>query len=176
MMTVKTVRQLLQVFRLFRENYLQGTSFPRSYHDAVRQVAKDHSVTYQTIGDGCRRRLRLNDINELFELLDTWIKGGPKQLIMQLKDNAEPAAHQQIEEFFSMRHQASIEKPNMSAVQIQDAGFEALTFRLPKRDARMLRALAELEGTSVPELIGRHLSKTVQNRMKELARGIISGH
>ena len=85
MMTPKTVEQLLQVFRLFRDNHASGKPLHTSYHDAVREVARLNSVTYQTIGDGCRRRLRLKDINELYELLAAWVKGDSRGLVQQLK-------------------------------------------------------------------------------------------
>ena len=101
MMTPQTIEQLLQVFRKFRDNYATGMQFHRSYQEAVRTIADAHSITYSTVGDGCRRRLGLKDINELYVLLAVWVKGNSSGLVQQLKDNAEPSSHAEIDQFFS---------------------------------------------------------------------------
>lgn len=171
-MTSKTVEQLLQVFRLFRDNHAAGTPLHRSYHDAVRGVARLHSVTYQTIGDGCRRRLRLKDINELYELLKAWINGNPRGLIQQLKQNSDISAHRGIDQFFIDLSSATVEK-NKSLHLVSHVDSETFSFRLSTNDARMLKALAELEGTSVGALSSRVISEAVRARMTIVARGII---
>src|SRR5688572_19600734 len=122
MMTVKTVQQLLQVFRLFRDNHASGKPLHRSYHDAVRDVARLHSVTYQTIGDGCRRRLRLKDIGELYELLAAWVKGDPHGLIQQLKQNSDLSTHAEIDQFFAdMSSSTAAEKKKLYVVSHNDS-------------------------------------------------------
>jgi hypothetical protein len=173
MMTPGTVQQLLHVFRYFRDNHASGMSLHRSYHAGVRAVAKDHGVTYQTIGDGCRRRLRLNEINELYVLLATWVKGDPRGLVRQLKDNSDPAAHTEIDQFFSGRSPSPVEakKPSPKIPSSEDS--ETFSFRLPAPDARMLKALAELEGVSVSELTAREVAAAVRDRMTVVARGIM---
>jgi hypothetical protein len=173
MMTPRTIQQLLQVFRTFRDNYASGMPLHRCYHEAVRAVATTHSVTYQTIGDGCRRRLKLDDINQLYELLTAWVKGDPRGLARQLKENADRAAHDEIDQFFSTGQTPISEKPKVSAKALTSEEPETITFRLPAREARMLRALAELEGVSVSELTGLVVCTAVRNRMAAAARTII---
>ena len=173
MITVRTIHQLLQVFRVFRENYLGGMPLHRSYHQAVRSVAQSHSVTYQTIGDGCRRRLRLNDINDLFELLSAWMKGDPQALKRQLNQNSESAAHPDIDRFFAESSSPALVRQKISSQGSSVNGFETVSFRLPERDARRLRALAELEGLSVSEIIARVVSTAVRDRMKVVAQELI---
>lgn len=173
MMTPRTVQQLLQVFRHFRDNHTSGISLHRSYNAAVRTVAKNHDVTYQTIGDGCRRRLRLTEINELYELLDAWVNGNPSGLVRQLKDNSDPAAHADIEQFFSSGPSSTIDTKKSSLKTPLREDSETFSFRLPAPDARMLKALAELEGVSVGELTAREVATAVRDRMTVVARRIM---
>lgn len=163
-MTPHTVQQLLQVFRLFHENHRRGMPLNRSYHEAVRTVAKSFSVTYQTIGDGCRRRLELTSINELYEMLSAWVRGESRALLNQLKKCSDPAAHAEVERFFSMTEAVTPPKPKPSFESV------AVSLRLEARDASLLRALAELEGE---EVIARVVSGAVRERMKVVARGLI---
>lgn len=173
MMTPSTVQQLLQVFRLFRDNHAGGMALHRSYHEAVRTVARNHSVTYQTIGDGCRRRLELGNINDLYEILSAWVRGDPRGLIHQLKDHSDPVAHSEIDKFFSATNLNALPQPKASVMVASTDEPETVSFRLRPRDARILRALAELEGVSVGELTAQVVSAAVQERMKIVARGLI---
>jgi hypothetical protein len=172
MMTPKTVDQLLHVFRLFRDNHASGKPLHSSYHEAVREVARLNSVTYQTIGDGCRRRLRLNDINELFELLAAWIRGDSRSLVQQLKQNSDLSAHGAIDAFFSgVPSEAAEKKRPLHLVSHENS--ETFSFRLSSDDARLLKALAVLEASSVGALSSRIISEAVQSRMTAVARSII---
>lgn len=173
MLTTHTVQQLLQVFRLFKVNHAAGMPLHHSYHDAVRKVAEDHSVTYQTIGDGCRRRLELTSINKLYEMLTAWVHGEPSHLLHQLKEHADPAAHPEIDKFFLATESISSTKPGLSVMPAARDESETVSFRLKAHDARALRALAELEGISVGEITGRIVVSAVRDRMKIVARGFI---
>ena len=173
MMTPHTVQQLLQVFRLFRENHAGGMPLNHSYHEAVRTVAEKYSVTYQTIGDGCRRRLELTNINELYEMLSAWVRGEPGALRNQLKRHSDPTSHSEIDKFFSISEPTTSPKPKLSVTSAAKDEPETVSFRLHARDARLLRALAELEGASVGELTARVVSAAVCERMKVVARELI---
>jgi len=173
MLNPNTVQQLLQVFRLFRENHAGGMLFQDSFHEAVRAVAKHYSVTYQTIGDGCRRRLELTNINELYEMLSAWMRGEPRILLHQLKKHSDPVTHSEIDKFFSTTEPTTSPKPKPSVMSAPKDESEAMSFRLQAHDARLLRALAELEGVSVGELTARVVSAAVRERMKVVARELI---
>ena len=173
MLTPHTVQQVLQVFRLFRINHSAGMPVNHSYHEAVRKVAETYSVAYQTIGDGCRRRLELTNINQLYEMLSAWMRGEPRELLRQLKEHADPAAHSEIDRLFSTTEPVSSPKPRPSVIPTSIDESETVSFRLKARDARMLRALAELEGISVGEITGRIVAAAVHDRMKVVARGFI---
>jgi len=173
MMTPQTVQQLLQVFRAFRDNHKSGMLLRRAYQEGVRAVADNCSITYQTVGDGCRRRLGLNDIGELHELLASWVKGDPRGLVRQLRAHSDPSAHSDIEQFFSGGDSTPVEIKEASPTSPAPEETEVFQFRVPAREARMLRALAELEGVSASELIGKTISAAVRDRMAAVARGII---
>lgn len=173
MLNPNTVQQLLQVFRLFRENHMGGMIFQDSFHEAVRAVAKNYSVSYQTIGDGCRRRLELTNINELYEILSAWVRGDPRPLLHQLKKHSDPVTHSEIDKFFSTTEPTISPKSKSFVMSAPKDESEAVSFRLPAHDARLLRALAELEGISVGELTARVVSGTVRERMKAVARELI---
>jgi hypothetical protein len=170
MLKPNTVQQLLEVFRLFRENFAATRLLHDSFQEAVRKVAETYSVTYQTIGDGCRRRLELTDINELYEMLSSWVeRGEPRTLVHQLKKHSDPITHSQIEKIFSSPESTTPPKPKPSTIPA-GKDFEAVTFRLGEPDARLLRAIAELEGISVGELTARVVSTAMRERMKAVAR------
>jgi hypothetical protein len=173
MMTPQTVKQLLQVFRSFRDNHRSGMPLHRAYHEGVRTVADAYSITYQTVGDGCRRRLGLNDISELYELLTAWVKGDPRGLVRQLKENSDPSSHAEIEQFFSGGDGPPAEIRRAQPQVSRSDSAEVFQFRLAESDARMLKALAELEGVSASELIARTIAAAVRDRMAVVARGII---
>ena len=173
MMNRQTVEQLLRVFRLFRERYARGDPLQRAYREAVREVANLHHVTYQTIGDGCRRRLKLSDIHQLYDLLACWAEGDSEPLAKQLKAASDPSSHDDIADFFRPYKSIVAVTPGHTAASTSADRFDTFSFRLPQRDARMLRALAEIEGVSWPELLSRMVGKVVAERMKHVARAML---
>ncbi len=173
MMTRKTVIQLLQVFEEFRNSYLSGVPLHKSYQDAVRKVASHYSVTYQTIGDGCRRRLKLDEISQLYGLLENWMQGDSKGLCSQLTENSDPNAHPEIESFFSKAGSYLGSTSTEPVASITEQKGEPFTFRLSDTDARMLRALAEIEGSSPSQLVADIVQEAVQKKMKDFAEKMV---
>ena len=178
MMKRQTVEQLLLVFRSFRESYARGKPLHKAYQEAVREVADGHAVTYQTIGDGCRRRLKLNNIRELYALLARWMEGDPEPLAKQLKAASDPSAHDDITEFFGTEFFGSsatfaVAGGREARPATSDSRFDTFSLRLPERDARMARALAEIEGVSTSELLSRLVESAVAEKMKLVAQAIL---
>ncbi len=173
MMKHQTVDQLLHVFRLFRERYAGGEPLQKSYRQAVREVAKLHSLTYQTIGDGCRRRLKLDNIRELYDLLHNWMEGRPEPLMEQLKSASDPSTHDEIADFFGASSSAAQTVARQGPPAIPGAKFATFSFQLREHDARMLRALAEIEGMSPPELLRGLVGSAVAERMKRVAQAML---
>ncbi len=173
MMKHQSVEQLLQVFGLFRKRYAGGEALQKSYRHAVREVAKLHGLTYQTIGDGCRRRLKLDDIRELYDLLQIWMDGRSEPLMEQLKSASNPATHDKIADFFGTSSSLTPTVSRRDPPANTQTKFTAFSFRLREKDARMLRALAEIEGVSPPELIGDLVGSAVAERMNRVAQAML---
>ena len=170
MMKLQTVDQLLLVLRLFREHCRRGTPLRKAYQAAVRSVAEQYGVTYQTIGDGCRRRLRLNEINELYVLLELWMKGDSRPLARQLRAVSESSSHDVIESFFGFTNTGPERPLRDLENETTEAEFDIFSFRLPKREARLLRALSELKGVSVPNYLALVVGSAAQKEMARIAR------
>ena len=170
-MQLSTVRQILDVLKGFKENYSKGLSLKRSYQMSVQRVADSERVTYQTIGDACRRRLWLNDINELYELLNKWMAGDPTGLLNKIKDNTDESNYSEIDAFFNEGR--PFLNGSTAPSNGNDANTQIFSFRLLDKDARMLKALAEIEGASVSEFLGEFVSESVKSKMKTFAQRII---
>lgn len=172
MLKLNTIRQLLEVLTIFYNSHLKGNPINRSYHEAVRKVAQKYGITYQTIGDGCRRRLKLNDVGQLYSLLQRWVEGDPHGLIAVLKGNTNSHNHEEIERFFRTPPAVPNQSEKYGPVQTNSIRTETFSFQLPEKDARILRATSEISGTGVPEMLAQIVSKSIRDRMKELAREI----
>jgi len=170
MITHNTVHQLLNVFRYFQKSHIKGLSVSHSYQIAVRAVAKQNDVTYQTIGDGCRRRLRLNDIGELYALLDKWANGDPNGLVEKMMKISPQSIHSEIKDFF---YNSKFEVNNTSA-EVTSKSVETKTvefnFSLSEKDARLLKAVAEIDGTSITETITALIIRSLRVRIKDLVQ------
>lgn len=173
MMNSHSIQYILQVFRAFRENQARGMPVPKSYQKAVREVAQRHEKTYQTVGDGCRRRLGLNNINELYALLSAWVRGDPSGLIRQLKAKADSSTHAEIDQFFATIGSPTPLNQNVSIKNGAADEMEIVSLRLPVGDARMLRALAELAGTSAGEIAAAVIVPHVREQMKTVAHKLV---
>ncbi len=171
----KTIDQILEVIRLSKSNYMAGFSIETSYREAIQKVADMHSVAYQTIGDGCRRRLGLKNMSEFSRLLKEYMNGNSKELTEILLKHTDSAMHNRIKQFFidgGVSIKAGGSK-SLSPVISQETKQEVLTFRLDHESARKLKALAGLEGLSVPEWISETIKNNVDQKLKEWAKSII---
>lgn len=173
MMRRQTVEQLLLVFRSFRERYAGGKPLHKAYQKAVRDAADRHGVTYQTVGDGCRRRLKLKEIHELYALLARWMEGDSEPLAKRLKAASDPSCYDDIAEFFRPSKIFVAAAAGPTSASTSPDRFDTFSFRLPQHDSRMLRALAEIEGVSPPELLSAMMGGVVAERMKHLARAVL---
>lgn len=172
MLTRESIDQLLYLLRLVREGFEGGLSLRQAYRQAVRRAAEHYGVTYQTLGDLCRRRLDLGRIGTFYALLEDWLGGDPKPLSDCLKAASNASAHSDIDAFFqAMPASGAHSSRPMDARPTADDP-EAISFRLPAREARMLRALAELEGMRPPDLLRRLVGAVVKDKMKRAVKEI----
>lgn len=172
MLTRESVNQLLYLLRLFREGFEGGLSLRRAYRQAVRQTADRYGVTYQTLGDLCRRRLNLKRIGAFYALLEDWMGGEPKVLADCLKAASSASAHGDIDVFFEAAPASGAQRSRPARGRPGVEEPEAISFRLPAREARMLRALAELEGMRPPDLLRRLVGGVVKDKMKRVVTEI----
>lgn len=120
-LTPGSVDQLLQVLdRAQRNHTKQGAVVSTAYQDAVRHVAQRHGVTYQTIGDLCRRRLGLGGIDEFYHLLNQWFSGDPDPLRRKILKYASGDTHSIVKAFFENgsppgRTEATVRRSTASA-------------------------------------------------------------
>jgi hypothetical protein len=98
-LTSGSIHQLLAVLELTRGNVGRGIRLPSAYHEAVREVATQHSVTYQTIGD-FRRRLGFSNVDEYIETIRTWLSGESDALQERLISRGDASARSVIASFF----------------------------------------------------------------------------
>lgn len=101
MLEVGSVHQLLQVLELTRRAKLRGLPLRRAYQDAIHEVSSRHQVRYQTIGDLCRRRLGLADMDGFVALLTQWLAGDRAPLQQRILQHSESAARAMVDDYFS---------------------------------------------------------------------------
>jgi hypothetical protein len=163
MLEPNSVDQILRVLELLRQNKRLGFDTATACSRAIQQVAKEASVRYQTIGDGCRRRLGLVDMSEFHRLSEEWLNGNPLPLVTVLKKSSTPGSASRIKEFFGEAQGL----PNLDSTSIMAPGTRVPreTVSKPVRiivengDARMLLVLAQLEGVE-PTAIAVDLLRT----------------
>ena len=100
MLEPSSLEQMFFVLRTFKLRYSAGDDVEEAYRGAVDQASRHFGVTYQTIGDLCRRRLGLAQIDEFYGLLRQWVSGSSMQLRDLIKRYTEPAYHCEIDSFF----------------------------------------------------------------------------
>jgi len=177
MLTEKTLDQILGVLELTSKYCEAGLSIPKAYQKSVKDIANKYSVRYQTIADGCRRRLNLDNINEFIKLLNEWLGGSPSQLKELLLNNVGNLDEYKIENFFDLNKTL----PTETSVQrkVEDT-FEVITFKTNRNIASQLRSLADSEGKSVQDymnfIIKGHVDKHYVEYVKKLVSSLPAAH
>jgi hypothetical protein len=100
-MTIESIRQVLRVVSSFRENRADGAFLEEAAIEAMQAVGKEDRLEDRTIRDACWRRLGLPSIKHFYELLAALERGNPELLNNLLKQHSEPAAHDEINQFFA---------------------------------------------------------------------------
>lgn len=150
MLEPNSVDQILRVLDLLRQNRRLGFDTPAACSRAIQQVAKEAGVRYQTIGDGCRRRLGLVDMSEFHRLADEWLKGDGNRLAAVIRRSAASSAASRVASFFATGGAAvkAVDAPvGASASRGGAVGIQSpIKLTVEDADARMLRVVAQLEG------------------------------
>ena len=146
-LTHDSVQQLLDVLDRAYRNQAHGIPLPTAYHNAVRDVSNRYNVTYQTIGDLCRRRLGLDEIREFIDLLARWFRGETDPIRRRIKRQSPSTTYAMIDAFF-----ASDKSVNRT---IMSPGRTAGSFDHSLPRAASGNALKDLRIRIKPELVRR---------------------
>ena len=171
MLTEKTIDQILGVLDLTAKNYESGLPIPKAYQKSVKEIAQKYSIRYQTIADGCRRRLGLDNVNQFVELLREWLTGQPNRLRDLLSKNTGDFEQYAINNFFARKE---LSTPNLTDPRKVEDTFESVTLKIPQNIAGQLRALAEAEGKSFQDLCTRMIKEYVDKNYVEYLKKIIN--
>jgi len=162
----RTVDQILSVLMHAKTNYEGGDPVERAYCRAVETTRKQFGVTYQTIGDACRRRLGLERIGELYRLLRRWLVEGDRSgLEHRLSQVTSSTDRARIASFLGGER-----APLQANFSQAEAPSETFSFRLEHAKAKQLRVLAEVRGVSVPMLLATLVSQILKERTLETIR------
>lgn len=171
MLTEKTIDQILGVLELTAKNYEAGLPVSKAYQKSVKDVAQRYSIRYQTVADGCRRRLGLDNVNQFIELLKGWLGGQSNSLRDLLTKNTGDFEQYRINNFFARKE---FPLQNLTIGRNVEDTFEAITLRIPQSVAAQLRALAEAEGRSVQDLSVSIIKEYVDKNYVEYLTNIIN--
>jgi hypothetical protein len=171
MLTEKTIDQILGVLELTANKYQSGLPVPKAYQKSVKEIAHKYSIRYQTIADGCRRRLGLGNVNQFIELLKDWLGGGSEKLKDLLIKNAGGPEEYKIKMFFAKEFPPSIQHIVERNV---DDKVDVISFKIAQNIAFQFRSLAEAEGKSVQDLAMSVIKEYVDINYVEYLKNIIN--
>jgi hypothetical protein len=170
MLTEKTIDQILGVLDLTVKNYESGLPISKAYQKSVKDIAQRYSIRYQTIADGCRRRLGLDNANQFINLLNEWIGGKPNRLKDLLIKNAGDFEQHRIKNFFD---KTELTPPNLT-LERKVENIEVVSLKIPQNCATQLRALAEAKRESVQDLINNIIKEYVDINFVEYLKNFIN--
>lgn len=163
-MEINTLEQILKVVDFAAKHYSSGNGIDHSYQYGVKRVRQEYNVAYQTIGDGCRRRLGLDDIGEFKRMLQTALEGNPSQLRDLLLRKTSQSYHDKINDFFSKL--AKGESISETKTKEMDPPI-TYTIKLRKSDSDILLALAQLLGGKPEQILSDVTVEAIKERMKK---------
>jgi len=172
MLTEKTLDQILGVLELTSKYHQTGLPTPKAYQKSVKDIAHKYSLRYQTIADGCRRRLNLDNVNEFMGLLTEWLGGNPRPLKDLLIKNIGQIDEYKVENFFD-HSVTTFSTKDVIAREVEEA-YDVITFKTPRNIASQLRALAEAENQSVQDFMNIIVKQYVDLHYVEYVKKLIN--
>ena len=163
MLSRKTLDQILEVLKGAKMGHATGQPLLKAYQKSVHDVANLYHTSYQTIADGCRRRLNLSDRDEFLMLVDRWLRGDSKGLAKLLKINVSEFEHHKIDNFFDEYSQGFEFRPINTSLSLLDQQTEAVSFRIVKGKLDQMQILAQLSGKSIPEWLAEKVGSIVES-------------
>lgn len=171
MLTEKTVDQIIGVLELTEKYFKSGIPAPKAYQRSVNEIAQNYSIKYQTIADGCRRRLGLGNANQFIELLKEWLSGQPDDLRKLLTKHSGESEQYKIDKFFDRTR--SVLHETTPPINLEEQ-FELLSIRIPQNTSFQLRTLAESKRESVQDFANKIIKEFVENNYVEYLKTFLN--
>ncbi len=168
-LTSKSLDQILEVIKKSKTNYLSGSPIHTSIRNGIEYVRKAYNLKYQTIEDGCRRRLGLKTIDDFRRVLLEYFNGNPNTIISILREHTDVDLHNKINEFFKVNI-ASIKKINegIKNEPLSEQNSEVFSFRLDEETSKKLKLILGYIGISPSEWISKKIKKEVDEEVERL--------
>lgn len=163
MLKSMTVKQMIDVLESFKVEYQRHHVVTKAYQTAVDKVSKKYGVAYQTIGDLCSRRMRLESINAFYNLLEKWMLGKPEPLKQLILRNTDTSARHEIVEYFGNVAQG-ISGCNESF--LEEELFETFSIQLQKEKAKKLKVLSIMNSLSVSDKLREQVEKAIEDEYR----------
>jgi hypothetical protein len=179
MLTEKTLDQLIGVLELTEKNYRTGLPVSKAYQKAVKDIASRYSVRYQTIADGCSRRLNLDTVEVFIGLLSQWLSGNGNQLKALLIKNISELDEYKVENFFD-HNRPSTQPTTTSTTQSPPTSrkveetTDVITLKISRNLVGQLRALSEAENKNIPDFIINIIKEYLDIHYVEFVRNLIN--
>lgn len=179
MLRSRTVNnQILPVLKYARENIRRGLSVVEACRAAIHARQRELHVTYQTLEDGCRRRLDLEHIGEFHQLVAAWVEHRSGDLKTLLLQKSHASARSDIEEFFEEFFEPARDFANQSPPSRASEGFaktptgrSVITIdQLDPETTAVLGERARLNGRSLEAEITVTLTQAVRSDRDDFAK------
>jgi len=173
-LTSKSLDQILEVIRKTKSQYLSGSPLHTSIQSGIEYVSKSYNVTYQTIEDGCRRRLGLKTIDDFRRVLSEYFHGNPNNIISILREHTDSNLHNKINEYFKGSVTSIIKSSDkIQDIPLQERTTEVFSFRLDEETSKKLRILVGFLEIPPSEWISIIIKKKVNEDVQELLESLV---
>lgn len=162
-------REVLSRIRLYSKS---GRDLKNSRILAVEDVADEEGVTYQTILDGCLRRMDWK-VAKFHEALVAWLKGNSKPLRDRAMDRCQPELVRDIRLFFEEPDRGTIDKSEEPSTPVPDVvGMKTMLIEVPEDAAAGLAYIAHRQRRSekavVVDAIGFYVASQLRKEADKL--------
>jgi hypothetical protein len=174
MLTHKTLKIIFAVLLHVRKNYVGGLSLIKAYRMAVREVASENQIFYQTVADGCCRRIKL-DRDGFLDLVRDWLGGKPERLNDHIKSFVNEKDRLLVDDYFNEivkpgrqvddGHHFSMDSTQTSYKTISNGpSTEIMSFRISRKIAQQVKLMADMVSKSAPEWLSEVVEQTVETK------------
>ena len=173
MLKPSSVQQLLQVIARTQQLMREGFDVKQAFSKAKYEVADFNDVKYQTIQDGCTRRLTISSIEKFYGLMQKTVAGNPEPLKEIIKSHSARSAHDEIEEYFTDLDRAARWLKNDNHFDAKQErplsqGGSSSALRLSPAAFNKLKAIAACDGVDVAKAHDDLVCEAIDARFADL--------